>query len=326
VLNSSTYAIIGAGNMGRALLQGLLGTAGEGVSPDRVTVTRRRPEKGAEMARALGVRTAASNVAAIAGADVVLLAVKPQILTKVLAELHGHNPTALYVSVAAGVSTERIEVALGGEPRVVRAMPNTAAIVRQSATAVAPGAYATEADMDAARAIFDAVGRTVTVEEHHLDAVTGLSGSGPAYIFLILDALSDAGVKVGLSRDVAAELAAQTVMGSAQLLLTTGEHPGRLKDQGDLPRRHGHRRAAHARSGRAAHDAHQRRRGRHAARARAGPGLRPRGVYAAPLTPRRLRRPTDCQPRPAPDVTDSQRATLTFAREFSAHPALCPHS
>ncbi len=235
MLNSSTYAIIGAGNMGRALLQGLLGTAGEGVSPDRVTVTRRRPEKGAEMARALGVRTAASNVAAIAGADVVLLAVKPQILTKVLAELHGHNPTALYVSVAAGVSTERIEVALGGEPRVVRAMPNTPALVHEGATAISAGRYANDEDMARAQAIFERVGRVVVVEEYHLDAVTGLSGSGPAYLMLIVEAFADAGVKVGLSREIAMELAVQTIRGSARLLQETGEHPGKLKDMVTSP-------------------------------------------------------------------------------------------
>ncbi len=233
MLSSSTFAILGVGNMGRALLSGLLGDGG--VAPERVTITCRRAEKGADLARTLGVRAGASNVAAIAGADVVLLAVKPQILAKVLAEIRGLNPTALYVSVAAGVSTERIELALGGEPRVVRAMPNTPALVHEGATAIAGGRYATADDVARAEAIFQRVGRVVVVEEYHLDAVTGLSGSGPAYLMLIVEAFADAGVKVGLSREIAMELAVQTIRGSARLLQETGEHPGKLKDMVTSP-------------------------------------------------------------------------------------------
>jgi pyrroline-5-carboxylate reductase len=234
MLNGRRFAFVGAGNMAEALIRGLV--AGGSVAAQDIVLSGRRRDRAERTAARLGVAAAADNAACVRGADVVMLCVKPQVMSAVVASLaHDIAPGALVVSVAAGVSTQSIESHFPGSQRVVRAMPNTAAIVRQSATAVAPGAYATEADMDAARAIFDAVGRTVTVEEHHLDAVTGLSGSGPAYIFLILDALSDAGVKVGLSRDVAAELAAQTVMGSAQLLLTTGEHPGRLKDQVTSP-------------------------------------------------------------------------------------------
>jgi pyrroline-5-carboxylate reductase len=141
----------------------------------------------------------------------------------------------LLVSIAAGVDTETIEEAVTEGVRVIRAMPNTPALVGAGATAIAPGKHASEADLAAARALFDAVGITVQLDESHLDAVTGLSGSGPAYIFLILEALADAGVKVGLSRRNAQRLAAQTVMGSAKLLLETDEHPGRLKDMVTSP-------------------------------------------------------------------------------------------
>jgi pyrroline-5-carboxylate reductase len=144
-------------------------------------------------------------------------------------------PDALVVSVAAGVSTATIESALRAGTRVMRAMPNTAAQVGRSATGLAAGPHASPADAAAARELFEAVGRVVEVDEVHLDAVTGLSGSGPAYIFLIIEALSDAGVKVGLARTQAQDLAAQTVLGSAKLLIETGEHPGRLKDQVTSP-------------------------------------------------------------------------------------------
>jgi pyrroline-5-carboxylate reductase len=165
-----------------------------------------------------------------------MLCVKPQVMRAALEPLGRDIPReALVISVAAGVPTHAIEAHLPPGQRVVRAMPNTGAVVRQSATAIAGGAAATAEDLDVAREIFDQVGRTVVVEEGHLDAVTGLSGSGPAYIFLIIDALADASVKVGLPRDIGLELAAQTVLGSAQLLLQSGEHPGRLKDQVTSP-------------------------------------------------------------------------------------------
>ena len=133
------------------------------------------------------------------------------------------------------ISTETIEGHVGEGVRVVRAMPNTPALVGAGATAISGGSRASESDLATAKAVFDAVGITVVLEEHHLDAVTGLSGSGPAYIFLILEALSDAGVKVGLSRRNAQRLAAQTVMGSAKMLLETDEHVGRLKDMVTSP-------------------------------------------------------------------------------------------
>jgi pyrroline-5-carboxylate reductase len=166
----------------------------------------------------------------------VVLSVKPQILGKVLREVGAEiRPGSLVVSIAAGVDTEAIEAVVGEGVRVVRAMPNTPALVGAGATAISPGKHARDADLATAKAMFDAVGITVVLDEHHLDAVTGLSGSGPAYIFLILEALSDAGVKVGLSRRSAQQLAAQTVMGSAKMLLETDEHVGRLKDMVTSP-------------------------------------------------------------------------------------------
>jgi pyrroline-5-carboxylate reductase len=141
----------------------------------------------------------------------------------------------LLVSIAAGVPIRSIEARLPAGVRVVRAMPNTAAIALAGATGIAPGVHATERDLRVSQALFDAVGRTVVLDETLIDAVTGLSGSGPAYVMLIIEALADGGVKVGLHRDTALLLAAQTVYGSAKLLLDTGEHPGRLKDMVTSP-------------------------------------------------------------------------------------------
>lgn len=234
MLAGKRFAFVGAGNMAEALVRGLI--ASGAVAAGDITVSGRRRERAQRTAERLGVQAAADNLACVQGADVVMLCVKPQVMGAVLTQVGAHIPhEALVISVAAGIPTHAMEAHLRVGARVVRSMPNTGAIARQSATAIAGGSSATEADLDAARAVFDSVGRTVVVDEVHLDAVTGLSGSGPAYMFLVIDALADAGVKVGLSRDVALELAAQTVLGSAQVLLQTGEHPGRLKDQVTSP-------------------------------------------------------------------------------------------
>jgi len=162
--------------------------------------------------------------------------VKPQAMQKVVAEIAPVVDHAkLVISVAAGVPIAALERQLGTGARIVRAMPNTPCLVGRGATAVSGGEHATPGDLQLAKKIFDSVGLTVVLDESALDAVTGLSGSGPAYIFLIIEALSDAGVKVGLSRHIALKLAAQTVLGSAHLLLETGEHPGTLKDQVTSP-------------------------------------------------------------------------------------------
>ena len=166
----------------------------------------------------------------------VVLATKPQVFDRVLPAVGAAvREDALVVSIAAGVSIAAIEARMPAGTRVVRTMPNTPALVDAGATAIAAGTHAAEEDVALVKRVFDSVGVTVVLDEYLLDAVTGLSGSGPAYIFLIIEALADAGVKVGLHRDSAQLLAAQTVLGSAKLLLETGEHPGRLKDMVTSP-------------------------------------------------------------------------------------------
>jgi len=202
----------------------------------RIKASGPRRERLDELVQRYGVAITQDNREVAREASLVVLSVKPQILDKVLREVAPDlRAGTLVVSIAAGVDTETIEDTLAEGVRVVRAMPNTPALVGAGATAIAPGKHASEADLATAKALFDAVGVTVVLDEHHLDAVTGLSGSGPAYIFLILEALSDAGVKVGLSRRNAQKLAAQTVMGSAKMLLETDEHVGRLKDMVTSP-------------------------------------------------------------------------------------------
>jgi pyrroline-5-carboxylate reductase len=227
-------AFLGAGNMAEALIKGLLrsGTA----RADAVLATGRRQERLEELRRAYGVRTTLDNLAAVREADVVVLSVKPQILDKVLVQVAAEvDPHKLIISVAAGVPIAAMERRLGAGARIIRAMPNTPSLVGAGACALAPGEHASEEDLWVATRVFQAVGTTTVLDESLLDAVTGLSGSGPAYIFLIIEALSDAGVKVGLPRYTAQKLAAQTVLGSAQLLLETGVHPGQLKDQVTSP-------------------------------------------------------------------------------------------
>ena len=233
-LSSRQIGFIGAGNMAEALIRGLV--RGGHIPGERVLASAPRRARLDELRAAYGIDVTVDNREVAAGSEILVLAVKPQILHKVLLEIADQvRPGALAISIAAGISTETIETALGGTVRVVRAMPNVPATVGAGATAIAAGSRAGEADLETARAIFDAVGITVALDEIHLDAVTGLSGSGPAYMFLIIEALADAGVKVGLSRRDAQRLAAQTVMGSAKLLLDTDEHPGKLKDMVTSP-------------------------------------------------------------------------------------------
>lgn len=229
-----TLGFIGGGNMAAALVKGLLHS--KVVPPDRVIVGDVKDERLRQLRDEHGVRTTSDNLELVRGADVVVLSVKPQVIDKVLAAIGAHvRPEQLVVSVAAGVPVAAMEARLPAGARVVRAMPNTPATVDAGATAIAPGTHATEEDLDVARELFAAVGRVVTLDESLLDAVTGLSGSGPAYVMLMIEALADGGVKVGLHRDTALLLAAQTVYGSAKLLLETGEHPGRLKDMVTSP-------------------------------------------------------------------------------------------
>jgi pyrroline-5-carboxylate reductase len=231
---SQIIGFLGGGNMAEALIRGLV-TAG-GVPPTQIVVSGPRQERLDALTTRYGVRTTRDNRALAAEAEILVLAVKPQIMGKVLREIADTTrANALVVSIAAGVSLSTMETLLPGGTRVVRTMPNTPALVGCGATAVAPGHAATDDDLARARFIFESVGIVEVLDEGLLDAVTGLSGSGPAYLFLILEAFADAGVKVGLSRRNAQRLAAQTVMGSAKMLLETDEHPGRLKDMVTSP-------------------------------------------------------------------------------------------
>ncbi|HKE20171.1 MAG TPA: pyrroline-5-carboxylate reductase [Kofleriaceae bacterium] len=229
-----TIGFLGGGNMAEALIRGLV--KGAHVAAGRVLASGPRPERLAELAGTYGIRVTGDNCELARQSQILVLSVKPQIMERVLLEVaDAVVPGALVISLAAGVPTAAIERRLPGGARVVRAMPNTPAVVGAGATAIARGSHAEAGDLDQAKFVFDAVGITVVLEESHLDAVTGLSGSGPAYIFLIIEALADAGVKVGLSRRTAQRLAAQTVMGSAKLLLDTDGHPGQLKDMVTSP-------------------------------------------------------------------------------------------
>jgi pyrroline-5-carboxylate reductase len=229
-----SIAFLGAGNMAEALLKGLL--RAHVAAPEEIICADRRTERGPELTHKYGVRFTNDNLAATRESAIVVLSVKPQAMNKLLQEIKpALDQSKLVISIAAGVPIAAIERQVGHGVRIIRTMPNMPALVGAGATALSPGEHATEADLAQARALFEAVGMAVVVDEPLLDAVTGLSGSGPAYIFLIIEALADGGVKAGLARDQAQELAAQTVLGSAKLLIETGEHPGRLKDQVTSP-------------------------------------------------------------------------------------------
>lgn len=225
---------LGGGAMATALMKGLL--VSKSVGPEQIRVSDVKQARLDELARDFGIETTLDNAALIAWADVVVVAVKPQIVDRVLPVVGEHlKEGAVVVSVAAGVPISVFEEGLPKGARVVRSMPNTAAIALAGATALAAGSCATEEDVSVALALFEAVGRCAVLDESLLDAVTGLSGSGPAYVMLMIEALADGGVKVGLGRETALMLAAQTVYGAAKLQLETGEHPGRLKDMVTSP-------------------------------------------------------------------------------------------
>ena len=227
-------AFLGGGNMAEALVKGIL--AAGAAKAGQVFMTDISADRLEYLKKTYGIITQKSNKDAASQAEVILLCVKPQVIDQVLEEIAtAVDSSKLVISIAAGITLARIEKTLTANPRVVRVMPNTPALVQAGATALAAGKTATPADVAIARQIFGAVGRAVVVEEKLMDAVTGLSGSGPAYVFMIIDALSDAGVKAGLPRQLALELAAQTVYGSAKMVLETGEHPGKLRDMVTSP-------------------------------------------------------------------------------------------
>ncbi|HEX7665582.1 MAG TPA: pyrroline-5-carboxylate reductase [Polyangiaceae bacterium] len=233
-VKDKVVGFLGAGNMAGALIKGLCHA--KVVAPQSILASDVKIERLKQLESAHKIRVTADNHQLVRESDILVVAVKPQVVDKVLGAIGAEiRPETLVISVAAGVPLEALEARLPKNARVVRAMPNTPATSLAGATAIAAGSHANDTDMQAAHELFEAVGRVVTLDETLLDAVTGLSGSGPAYVMLIIEALADGGVKMGLHRDTALLLAAQTVYGSAKLLLDTGEHPGRLKDMVTSP-------------------------------------------------------------------------------------------
>ena len=235
MLKNKKIGFIGSGNMGEALISGLV--LSESTSPENIICSDIREEPLQNMQEKYGIATTTSNVEVVKNSEIIIYATKPQILAAVLKETaEVLDKSKLVISIAAGVPLAAIASGLKKELRLIRVMPNICAFVKESATAIAAGEYVNNGDIEIAKAIFDSVGVTVFIEENILmDAFTGLSGSGPAYVFLIIDAMADAGVKMGLSRRDSLLLSAQTVMGSAKLLLETNEHPGQLKDRVTSP-------------------------------------------------------------------------------------------
>jgi len=234
LLCDKKLAVLGMGKLGGILLRAYLKQ--QLFSPKHVTATVKHSDKASALAKELGVSVTTGNRKAVKGADIVLLGVKPQVVGEVLKEIAAElNEMTLVISVAASVPTSYIEQRLKGKVPVVRAMPNTPAAVDCGMTGLCRGAHAGPEHLEMARAMFDAVGRTVAVDEKNMDAVTGLSASGPAFAYIILESLAEAGVKVGLPRDVATLLAAQTMKGAACVVLETGDHPALLKDAVTTP-------------------------------------------------------------------------------------------
>ena len=233
-LSAKKLAVLGTGKLGGILLRAYLKQ--NLFKPENVTATVKHQEKAARLAKDLGIHVATENRAAVKNADIVLLGVKPQVIGEVLQQISGElSPGALIISVAASVPTSYIEQRLGPKTAVVRVMPNTCSTVNCGMAGICRGASATDQHVEIARAMFEAVGRTVVVDEKNMDAVTGLSASGPAFAYIILESLAEAGVKVGLARDVATLLAAQTMKGAASVVLETGDHPALLKDAVTTP-------------------------------------------------------------------------------------------
>lgn len=233
-LSQLRVAILGAGKMGGILLQAFLKQ--EMLAPNQLVATVAHEERAAALSAQWGVEVSTNNFGAARAADVILIGVKPFQVPALMADIkQALTPEKLIISFAASVKTEAIEKAAGIDLAVIRAMPNTPSALGAGVAALCRGTFVTEPQMALASRMFEAVGRTVVVDEKHMDGVTGLSASGPAYIYIILESLAEAGVKVGLPRDTATLLAAQTAFGAAKMVLETGYHPALLKDAVTTP-------------------------------------------------------------------------------------------
>jgi pyrroline-5-carboxylate reductase len=234
MLKGKKVAIIGGGKMGSIIAHGLISR--KIISMRDITVTDIDASRLEHIRSYMGLQTSGNNKLTAKNADIVIIAVKPQNIALTLKDIAREiNKSKTVISIAAGITTEFIEGYLAKGARVMRVMPNTPALVGEGATAVARGSNATDKDVQLTRHIFDSVGITVEVDEKLLDAVTGLSGSGPAYCFVIIEALADAGVQMGLPRELALQLAAQTMLGAARLCLQGDKHPAQLKDMVTSP-------------------------------------------------------------------------------------------
>jgi pyrroline-5-carboxylate reductase len=232
--NQRTVSILGAGNMGMALMKGIINA--QLTPPQNICACDINTEKLDQLKAEWKINTTSDPAKAVGTSDVVLLCVKPVTLPKILAQIKSViSKEQLVISIVAGVKIAYIQQSLGKEIPIVRTMPNIAATVDEGAAAISFGEYVSPELNEIAIAIFEAVGEVVIVPEENLDAVTGLSGSGPAYIYMVIEAMIDGGVKMGLPRDIATKLAIQTVLGSAKLVKTSGLHPAILRDQVTTP-------------------------------------------------------------------------------------------
>jgi pyrroline-5-carboxylate reductase len=232
--SNTKVALLGAGKMGGILLQAFLKNGL--FRPENIRATVQHAERAKTLTRQWGVAVSTDNLAAARNADLILLGVKPQTVPEVLAQIRpALTARKTIISFAASVKTSAIEKAAGVDLAVIRAMPNTPSLLGCGATGLCRGKFVTDEQLAVAEKVFASVGRTVTVDEKHMDAVTALSASGPAYIYIILESLAEGGVKVGLPRDVATLLAAQMVLGAATMVLETGSHPALLKDAVTTP-------------------------------------------------------------------------------------------
>jgi pyrroline-5-carboxylate reductase len=230
--DAPALAILGAGVMGETVLSGLIRA---GWDAGRIVATDRRPERQVELTKRYGI-TMLENAEAAASADTVILVVKPQDMAELLDEISDSlRPGTLVVSLAAGVDIASMEARLGPDIPVVRVMPNTPALVDEGMAAISSGTHTTQEHLDHVTEILSATGRVVTVPERYQDAVTAISGSGPAYLFFVVEAMIEAGVHLGLPRDVSTELVVQTMLGSATMLRETGEHPTVLRERVTSP-------------------------------------------------------------------------------------------